>query len=284
MNLLLGKLKLAISAVYGQLPNLYVFKFRSKAPLIVTIFLLIICLYLLINISWKVIFPEVSSNDFIKSISTSSQGAKENYDNLIADPFLMANSPSISDSFILDAPPTALSLRLYGIRYSESGEANAAILGFDPHNQRIYRTNDIIADDIVLEYIEPERVFISREEIIESITFEKDSVLSKTFRESFVNKKLITTQQKWTENNILSEMVKFQPYFSDGRVKGYQLYPGNNSGLFNQTGLKPGDLLVAINGLSVRDPTVLKELSGIGDLRLDLIRDDDDLSITVNLD
>lgn len=284
MNLLLGKLKLAISAVYGQLPNLYVFKFRSKAPLIVTIFLLIICLYLLINISWKVIFPEVSSNDFNKSISTSSQGLNESYENLEADPFLMANSPSISNSFILDAPPTALSLRLYGIRHSESSEANAAILGFDPNNQRIYRTNDIIADDIVLEYIEPERVFISRGEIRESITFEKDSVLSETFRESFLNKKLITTQQKWTENNVLSEMVTFQPYFSDGSVKGYQLYPGNNSGLFNQTGLKPGDLLVAINGLSVKDPTVLKELSGIGNLRLDLIRDDDDLSITVNLD
>ena len=233
MNLLLEKLKLAISAVYGQLPNLYVFKFSSKAPLIITIFLLIISLYLLMNISWKVIFPEVSSNNFIKSISTSSQGLIEKYDKLTADPFLMANSPSISDSFILDAPPTALSLRLYGIRYSKSGEANAAILGFDPNNQRIYRTNDIISDDIVLEYIEPERVFISRGGIRESITFEKDTVLSKTFRESFVNKKLIPTQQKWTENNVLSEMVKFQPYFSDGSVKGYQLYPGNNSGLFN---------------------------------------------------
>ena len=284
MNLLLGKLKLAISAVYGQLPNFYVFKFSSKAPLIITIFLLIISLYLLMNISWKVIFPEVSSNDFIKSISTSSQGSIEKYDKLTADPFLMANSPSISDSFILDAPPTALSLRLYGIRYSKSGEANAAILGFDPNNQRIYRTNDIISDDIVLEYIEPERVFISREGIRESITFEKDTVLSKTFREAFINKKLIPTQQKWTENNVLSEMVKFQPYFSDGSVKGYQLYPGNNSGLFNQTGLKPGDLLVAINGLSVKDPSVLKELSGIGNVRLDLIRDNDDLSITVNLD
>ena len=284
MNLLLGKLKLAISAVYGQLPNFYVFKFSSKAPLIITIFLLIISLYLLMNISWKVIFPEVSSNDFIKSISTSSQGLTEKYDKLTADPFLMANSPSISDSFILDAPPTALSLRLYGIRYSKSGEANAAILGFDPNNQRIYRTNDIISDDIVLEYIEPERVFISRGGIRESIIFEKDTLLSNTFRESFVNKKLIPTQQKWTENNVLSEMVKFQPYFSDGSVKGYQLYPGNNSGLFNQTGLKPGDLLVAINGLSVKDPSVLKELSGIGNVRLDLIRDNDDLSITVNLD
>ena len=284
MNLLLGKLKLAISAVYGLLPNFYVFKFSSKAPLIITIFLLIISLYLLMNISWKVIFPEVSSNDFIKSISTSSQGLTEKYDKLTADPFLMANSPSISDSFILDAPPTALSLRLYGIRYSKSGEANAAILGFDPNNQRIYRTNDIISDDIVLEYIEPERVFISRGGIRESIIFEKDTVLSKTFRESFVNKKLIPTQQKWTENNVLSEMVKFQPYFSDGSVKGYQLYPGNNSGLFNQTGLKPGDVLVAINGLSVKDPSVLKELSGIGNVRLDLIRDNDDLSITVNLD
>ena len=284
MNLLLEKLKIAISAVYGQLPNFYVFKFSSKAPLIITIFLLIISLYLLMNISWKVIFPEVSSNDFIKSISTSSQGLTEKYDKLTADPFLMANSPSISDSFILDAPPTALSLRLYGIRYSKSGEANAAILGFDPNNQRIYRTNDIISDDIVLEYIKPDRVFISRGGIRESIIFEKDTLLSNTFRESFVNKKLIPTQQKWTENNVLSEMVKFQPYFSDGSVKGYQLYPGNNSGLFNQTGLKPGDVLVAINGLSVKDPSVLKELSGIGNVRLDLIRDNDDLSITVNLD
>ena len=82
MNLLLEKLKLAISAVYGQLPNLYVFKFSSKAPLIITIFLLIISLYLLMNISWKVIFPEVSSNDFVKSISTSSQGLTEKYDKL----------------------------------------------------------------------------------------------------------------------------------------------------------------------------------------------------------
>ena len=43
-------------------------------------------------------------------------------------------------------------------------------------------------------------------------------------------------------------------------------------------------MLVAVNGLSVRDPSVLKELSGISDVRFDLVRDEDDLSITLSLD
>ena len=40
----------------------------------------------------------------------------------------------------------------------------------------------------MLEYIEPERVIISRGGITESVTFEKDSVLSKTFTNSLANK------------------------------------------------------------------------------------------------
>ena len=159
-------------------------------------------------------------------------------------------------------------------------------MGFDPNNQRIYKTNDVIADDIVLEYIEPERVIISRGGITESVTFEKDSVLSKTFTNSLANKDNTTPKINWidTEIDLVSDMITFQPYFSDGSIKGYQLYPGDDSSLFNQSGLQPGDVLVAVNGLSVRDPSVLKELSGISDVRLDLVRDEDDLSITLSLD
>ena len=78
--------------------------------------------------------------------------------------------------------------------------------------------------------------------------------------------------------------ITLPPYFSDGSIKGYQLYPGDDASLFNQSGLQPGEVLVEVNGLSVRDPSVLKELSGISDVRLDLVRDEDDLSITLSLD
>ena len=84
-------------------------------------------------------------------------------------------------------------------------------------------------------------------------------------------------------SSALSQMISFQPYFSNGTLKGYQIYPGNQSKLFDSSGLKSGDVLVAVNGLDIKDPSVLKELSSFGQVKLDLIRDDDDLSIIVKL-
>lgn len=258
--------------------------FIRQIPNYLTFVFIAIIVFQLVTVTWKVIFP-VNTSSYALEVTTLTKDGLS-YNNLTEDPFANSPNQTLNQTFDIDAPPTSLSLRLYGIRYSDSGKANAAILGFDPNNQRIYKTNDVIADDIVLEYIEPERVIISRGGITESVTFEKDSVLSKTFTNSLANKDNTTPKINWidTEIDLVSDMITFQPYFSDGSIKGYQLYPGDDSSLFNQSGLQPGDVLVAVNGLSVRDPSVLKELSGISDVRLDLVRDEDDLSITLSLD
>ena len=258
--------------------------FIKQIPNYLTFVFIAIIVFQLVTVTWKVIFP-VNTSSYALEVTTLTKDGLS-YNNLTEDPFANSPNQTLNQTFDIDAPPTSLSLRLYGIRYSDSGKANAAILGFDPNNQRIYKTNDVIADDIVLEYIEPERVIISRGGITESVTFEKDSVLSKTFTNSLANKDNTTPKINWidTEIDLVSDMITFQPYFSDGSIKGYQLYPGDDSSLFNQSGLQPGDVLVAANGLSVRDPSVLKELSGISDVRLDLVRDEDDLSITLSLD
>ena len=258
--------------------------FIKQIPNYLTFVFIAIIVFQLVTVTWKVIFP-VNTSSYALEVTTLTKDGLS-YNNLTEDPFANSPNQTLNQTFDIDAPPTSLSLRLYGIRYSDSGKANAAILGFDPNNQRIYKKNDVIADDIVLEYIEPERVIISRGGITESVTFEKDSVLSKTFTNSLANKDNTTPKINWidTEIDLVSDMITFQPYFSDGSIKGYQLYPGDDSSLFNQSGLQPGDVLVAVNGLSVRDPSVLKELSGISDVRLDLVRDEDDLSITLSLD
>ena len=258
--------------------------FIKQIPNYLTFVFVAIIVFQLVTVAWKVIFP-VNSSSYDLEITTLIKDDLS-YNNLAGDPFANSPNQTLNQTFDIDAPPTSLSLRLYGIRYSESGKANAAILGFNPNNQMIYKANDVIADDIVLEYIEPERVIISRGGITESVTFEKDSVLSKTFTNSLVTKDNTAPKINWidTEIDLSSNMITFQPYFSDGSIKGYQLYPGDDSSLFNQSGLQPGDVLVAVNGLSVRDPSVLKELSGVNDVRLDLVRDDDDLSITLSLD
>lgn len=235
----------------------------------------------LINLTWKIIYP-VNSVTYSKDSSLLKNNSVDAYKNLSGDPFIKGTNQSLNQVFSIDVPPTSLSLRLYGIRYSNSGQLDAAILGFDPNNQRIYKTNEVIADDIILEFIEPERVVISRRGIRESVTFDSDTVLSPEITKALANSsKGIKVED--INSSALSQMISFQPYFSNGTLKGYQIYPRNQSKLFDSSGLKSGDVLVAVNGLDIKDPSVLKELSVFGQVKLNLIRDDDDLSIIVKL-
>ena len=235
----------------------------------------------LINLTWKIIYP-VNSVTYSIDSSLLKNNSVDAYKNLSGDPFIKGTNQSLNQVFSIDVPPTSLSLRLYGIRYSNSGQLDAAILGFDPNNQRIYKTNEVIADNIILEFIEPERVVISRGGIRESVTFDSDTALSPEITKVLANSsKGIKVED--INSSALSQMISFQPYFSNGTLKGYQIYPGNQSKLFDSSGLKSGDVLVAVNGLDIKDPSVLKELSVFGQVKLDLIRDDDDLSIIVKL-
>jgi type II secretion system protein C len=235
----------------------------------------------LINLTWKTIYP-VNSVTYSIDSSLLKNNSVDAYKNLSGDPFIKGTNQSLNQVFSIDVPPTSLSLRLYGIRYSNSGQLDAAILGFDPNNQRIYKTNEVIADNIILEFIEPERVVISRGGIRESVTFDSDTALSPEITKVLANSsKGIKVED--INSSALSQMISFQPYFSNGTLKGYQIYPGNQSKLFDSSGLKSGDVLVAVNGLDIKDPSVLKELSVFGQVKLNLIRDDDDLSIIVKL-
>ena len=253
----------------------------GRLPVYLSLFFGFVIALQLINLTWKIIYP-VNSVTYSIDSSLLKNNSVDAYEKLSGDPFIKGTNQSLYQVFSVDLPPPSLSLRLYGIRYSDSGQLDAAILGFDPNNQRIYKTNEVIADDIILEFIEPERVVISRGGIRESVTFDTDAVLSPEITKALAN----SSKEIKVENinsSALSKMISFQPYFSNGTLKGYQIYPGNQSKLFDSSGLKSGDILVAVNGLDVKDPSVLKELSVLGHVKLDLIRDDDDLSIIVKL-
>ena len=281
MQFIMDQIK-RVSALLNRNSNSY---FSSKIlgsfPVYLSLLFGFIIALQLINLTWKTIYP-VNSVTYSIDNYLLKNNSVDAYKNLSGDPFIRGTNQSLNQVFSIDVPPTSLSLRLYGIRYSDSGQLDAAILGFDPNNQRIYKTNEVIADDITLEFIEPERVVISRGGIRESVTFDSDTILSPEITKALANSsKGIKVEN--INSSALSQMISFQPYFSNGTLKGYQIYPGNQSRLFDSSGLKSGDVLVAVNGLDVKDPSVLKELSVFEQVKLDLIRDNDDLSIIVKL-
>ena len=52
----------------------------------------------------------------------------------------------------------------------------------------------------------------------------------------------------------LTELIRPQPVFADGKQLGYRVYPGRNRQQFTKLGLKPGDLVTQINGAALDDP------------------------------
>ena len=282
MQFIMDQIK-GVLAFLNRNLNSYFFSkiFIGSLPVYLSLLFGFVIAWQVINLTWKIIYP-VNSVTYSIDSNLLKNNSVDAYKNLSGDPFIKGTNQSLNQVFSIDVPPTSLSLRLYGIRYSNSGQLDAAILGFDPNNQRIYKTNEVISDNIILEFIEPERVVISRGGIRESVTFDSDTALSPEITKVLANsRKGIKVDD--INSSALSQMISFQPYFSNGTLKGYQIYPGNQSKLFDSSGLKSGDVLVAVNGLDIKDPSVLKELSVFGQVKLNLIRDDDDLSIIVKL-
>ena len=108
----------------------------KRLPLYLTIGFFSICLYQVINLTWKVAFPD-NVHTLITSNSSPTFSTQHSLNNLSGDPFLRVANQVSNQIFSFEVPSTTLSLRLYGIRYADSGEADAAILGFNPNNQKL---------------------------------------------------------------------------------------------------------------------------------------------------
>ena len=62
-----------------------------------------------------------------------------------------------------------------------------------------------------------------------------------------------------------SELLRPQPVFAGGSLRGYRVYPGRNRAQFASLGLQPGDLVMAVNGAALDDPNRgLEILRGVG--------------------
>ncbi|HET7651201.1 MAG TPA: type II secretion system protein GspC [Gammaproteobacteria bacterium] len=52
----------------------------------------------------------------------------------------------------------------------------------------------------------------------------------------------------------LLDVVRAMPVMEHGRFVGYRVFPAGNPRLFQQMGLKPGDVVTAVNGISLDNP------------------------------
>jgi general secretion pathway protein C len=61
---------------------------------------------------------------------------------------------------------------------------------------------------------------------------------------------------------ILDQVMRTVPSYDNtaGKLRGFRAYPGRNRAIFNKLGLKPGDLVTAVNGQPLDDPQRSQEV------------------------
>jgi type II secretion system protein C len=89
--------------------------------------------------------------------------------------------------------------------------------------------------------------------------------------------------------DVLAGLLRVQPVFAQGRLAGYRIFPGGARGTlaFMQLGLKPADLITAVNGSTLDDPgralEIMQTLSSAGSASVTVMRNGSPLEVNLNL-
>ncbi|PPE72902.1 type II secretion system protein GspC [Solimonas fluminis] len=160
-----------------------------------------------------------------------------------------------------NAPETRLNLTLLGILADRGEQASRALISDGSGEEKPYAVGDDIARGVTLEAIFPDRVILMRNGKAETLRLNKDQPGSSVAATAPAGPASMDSGTAATlaaaRDQILqdpsraSEYIRVQPASVNGQLRGYRVYPGRERGLFNDVGLRPGDVVTAVNGIEL---------------------------------
>ncbi len=205
-----------------------------------------------------------------------------------------------------NAPETPLKLTLRGVFATEDKGAAYAIIAGPDGKEMSYGLEDELPGGAVLKAVFADRVMLIRNGRSEILSLPKDILAYKLPPPAAavpqpmgratpsapgavgIGGSLRSYRDALRANlRSLAGLVHFGPVQQGGKFVGYSLHPGADPGLFSRMGLQPGDVLTAVNGITLdnpaRAPEVLNALTTANDLRLTLLRNGAPRSVAFSL-
>jgi len=185
-----------------------------------------------------------------------------------------ADAPAPVQSEIDDAPETRLSLTLKGTVAADDPAYSLAIIADSRGDEKVYSIRDSIPGGASLHAVYADRVILNRAGTLEALKLPREAEGQTVNRSRQTSSARVATasrqtsvQQMITDNAVqLMDVIRPQPYFADGQQRGYRVYPGRDRKSFAALGLRPGDLVTAINGTPMNDPrTGMEVFRTLGD-------------------
>lgn len=247
-------------------------RLAALAPTAVSVVLVIALAAQLAAVVWRVLVPGQPAMTVEAPPATVAAGP--NVPGIVsAHLFGSAAAPASGDAS--SAPTTNLRLVLAGTMAGPDPEQGWAILGETAQSARVYATGATVPGGARLKAVYADRVIIDRNGKLESLPLPKLAggggavpvAYTQPQRAEQLPGNLADSVRQIVEQSpaAVSEIIRPQPVFAGGQQKGYRVYPGRNRAQFARLGLMPGDLVTAVNGAPLDDPTQsLESLRSVG--------------------
>jgi len=248
----------------------------GAAPAIVSFLLVLAIAAQLAALLWRLLGSgESASQDVSAGLPSPAAGVDIA---AIVNAHLFGVAPQSGDPS--DAPATTANLTLAGTLAGREPENGWAIIGASGQAARVYATGASLPGGAKLFAVYPDRVILDRNGSRESLMLPRlagggaggvaqgmaprgaglpsvaasDGSLADSVRQLLVQ-----------NPSAGAELLRPQPVFAGGSLRGYRVYPGRNRAQFSGLGLQPGDLVLAVNGAALDDPNRgLEVLRGVG--------------------
>lgn len=205
-------------------------------------------------------------------------------------------APSVAA--LANAPETNLNLDLLGILANRARPQDSrAVIAGGSGGEKPYAIGDAIGDGVTLKAIFPDRVVLSRRGKLETLRLDKDRpaaggdlntpiAVAGGGAEASAEKLAQIRSELLANPAQAGNFIRVQPAQAPGGGQlGYRIYPGSDGSAFQAAGLRPGDLVTAVNGVPLNNPAqtlqLLSQLSSASQVTLTIQRGNQ--TQTVNL-
>ena len=273
----------------------------SKLPPVVTLLLVALLAWQLAALLWT-LMPLPKSAAWSPApgfVDPAPPKSALNVDALVNAHLFGQYQASASAASLANAPDTQLNFTLLGILAGTTEAESLALIAKDSTDEGAYSIGDDVSPGVNLQAIFPDRVILSRQGRLETLRLDKDSPSNAPVFNAVTNTSepqegtpaaaqmlAQIKEQVLTDPSKAANFIRVQPMSGDGGLKGYRVYPGPERGAFNAAGLKPGDVVTAINGTPLSDPgqalQLLQSLSQSSALSLTIDRNGVSQSVNVS--
>jgi general secretion pathway protein C len=210
-------------------------------------------------------------------------------------------APDTQDTDPSDAPETRMSLVLAGTIASSDPKGGLGIIGETAATAKVYKVGDSIVGGARLNAVYDDRVILERGGKLEALLLPREYRGGAGANPAMLPPRPVANAPTGAGAEVadrvrrliaqdpgsVSEIMRPQPVFTNGQQRGYRVYPGRNRQQFARLGLRPGDLVMSINGTPLDDPQrgmeIFRSISSADQVRVTVERNGKPQELVLNM-